>query len=100
MNKHWGERWLPILLTGIAGLLFVVVIELALLLSPALPAAHAQIPDSGLQRKETIDAIERTNQRLDELTKLLRTQVFKVRVVAADTDKQSVRSPGKAADAK
>jgi hypothetical protein len=91
--SDWSERHIPTLLTIIAGLLVAIIIELALLISPGPPAACAQIPNSGLQRKELIDGIDRTNQKLDELKDILRTQVFKVRVVGTDTDKKTAPSP-------
>ncbi len=93
MGPNSEQGRLPTLLTLIAGLLFIVVIELALLLLPGIPSAQAQIPDSGLQRLQLIDAVERTNQKLDDLNKLLRTQVLKVKVVSTDNDKQTGRPP-------
>ena len=51
------------------------------------PRAVAQIPDSGLQRKEMLAEQQRTNSLLDSLLQYLRTQTLKVKVVG--TDKQS-----------
>jgi hypothetical protein len=97
MNPRWGERHLPTLLTIIAGLLVAITIELAVLMSPGLPAAKAQIPDTGLQRKELIEAAARTNQSLEEIKEVLRNQVLKVRVVSTDTDKKATQPPKKPA---
>lgn len=95
MGTSWSERYLPTLLTIIAGLLVVITVELAMLISPGLPSACAQIPDSGLQRKEMIDAIERSNQRLDAIREAIRTQVFRVQVVNADNDRRPAPAPAK-----
>lgn len=88
MAVSWNERYLPGVLTVVAGLLVVIIIELALLISPGLPTANAQIPDSGLQRKELVGAVERTNAKLDAIREALRTQVFKVEVVNAESDRR------------
>ncbi len=95
MNPCTNERYPRTLLTIIAGMLAAIIIELALLISPGPPVAQAQIPDTGLQRREIIEGIERTNQKLDELKDLLRTQVLKVRVVGTDTDKKTTQPPRK-----
>jgi len=100
MRPVWPQRHFSTLLAVIAGLLILVVIELAMLLSPGLPAAQAQVPDSGLQRKQIVDAIERTNEKLDTLNKLLRTQVLKVRVVSTDNDKQAGKSSATASESR
>jgi len=100
MRPVWPQRHFSTLLAVIAGLLIVVVIELAMLLSPGLPAAQAQVPDSGLQRKQIVDAIERTNEKLDALNKLLRTQVLKVRMVSTDNDKQAGKPSATASESR
>jgi hypothetical protein len=46
--------------------------------------ALAQIPDSGRQRMELIQELQAANQKLSELTKLIQTQTFKVRVIEPD----------------
>jgi hypothetical protein len=84
MHGSWSERRLPTLLTIIAALLGAIAIELAVLISPGLPAANAQIPDSGLQRKEMIDALIRTQGKIDDIKDFLRTQVLRVRIVGED----------------
>jgi len=93
MHRSWTERRLPALLTVIAGLLGALAIELAVLISPGLPAANAQIPDSGLQRKEMIDALIRTQTKIDEIKDLLRTQVLRVRIVGEDGVRRPALSP-------
>jgi hypothetical protein len=100
MGPNSTQRRLATLLSLIAGLLFIVVVELAMLLWPGVPSAQAQIPDSGLQRLQLLDAVERTNQKLDDLNKLLRTQVLKVKVVSTDNDKQTGRPPVRAPESR
>ncbi len=46
-----------------------------------LPEAQAQIPDTGLQRKQLIDETRRTNELLTDILTLLREKPVKVRVV-------------------
>ncbi len=92
-SENPNDRYLKTLLTLIAGLLVAIIIELAMLISPGLPAAQAQIPDSGEQRERQMELIRQTNQKLDDLKGILREQVLKVRVVASDTDKKPVPLP-------
>jgi hypothetical protein len=80
-------RWLRWLLSGVVFLLAVIAVELAALLGPLEPRAAAQIPDSGLQRKQMLQGQDQTNLLLDSILQHLRTQTLKVRVVG--TDKQS-----------
>ena len=46
--------------------------------------ARAQIPDSGLQRKQLLDETRRTNQLLSEIVQILRERTLNVRVLSAD----------------
>jgi hypothetical protein len=46
--------------------------------------ALAQIPDSGLQRKEMLDEARRTNELLSDIKRLLQEHTFNVTVVGAD----------------
>jgi heme exporter protein D len=57
----------------------------------ALPQAMAQIPDSGLQRKEMLDEIRRTNRWLEQIHQTLQTETIKVRMEGTD------KTSGKAA---
>lgn len=90
-------RRLCILLSVIAGLLAIVAVELALLLGPSLPSAQAQIPDSGAQRREMIDELRQIERRLEEVGRVLRTEVLKVRVIGTDTDKKPADPPARRA---
>ncbi|MBI4716256.1 MAG: hypothetical protein HY763_00465 [Planctomycetes bacterium] len=46
--------------------------------------AQAQIPDSGLQRKQLLEETRRTNELLLEIKQLLATQTLNVRIRSAD----------------
>ena len=52
--------------------------------TPVVQSAYAQIPDSGLQRKQTIEEIKRTNALLSEIRNLLKDGTLNVRVAGAD----------------
>lgn len=49
-----------------------------------VPVASAQIPDSGLQRKQMIDEIRQTNLLLTQALDLLQKHTFKVRLEGTD----------------
>ncbi len=86
MNDSMNVRWLRWTLTAIVALLAVIAVELSALIGPLGPRAMAQIPDSGLQRKQLIDAQDRGNALLDSILQHLRTQTIKVKVVGTDKD--------------
>ena len=86
MNDAMNARWLRWSLSAIAVLLAVVALELSALLGPFEPRARAQIPDSGFQRQQLLDAQERTNTLLDGILQHLRTQPVKVKVVGTDKE--------------
>jgi len=53
-----------------------------------LPHAQAQVPDSGLQRKQILAAAQRTNELLIRIIDILGSETIEVRIVEADkTDK-------------
>jgi hypothetical protein len=81
------------LLTG-----FVVMTCLRVWLGPweSATTAQAQIPDSGLQRKQAIDEARRTNELLAEIKSILQHEVLNVRVESADNPSGSpIKPPGK-----
>ena len=49
-----------------------------------LPRAQAQIPDSGLQRKQILSAAQRTNALLTQIVDILGSGTIQVRIVDAD----------------
>ena len=60
--------------------------------APALVApAHAQIPDAGAQRLETIKELQSLNGKMDKLIGLLESGKLEVRVVATDENKAGRR---------
>lgn len=64
-------------------------------LGPAdlLPRAEAQIPDSGLQRKQLIDEVAHTNQLLEEIIHVLKSGTIKVSLASTDKPKSGVTPP-------
>lgn len=46
--------------------------------------AYAQIPDSGLQRKQQLDEARRTNELLADIKRILEDHTLKVRMEGAD----------------
>ena len=55
--------------------------------------ASAQIPDSGLQRKQLLDEARRTNELLTEIKQLLKEHTFNVRCEGADNQAGIVPGP-------
>lgn len=58
-----------------------------------LPRAAAQIPDSGLQRKQMVDEIRQTNVLLEEIIHILKTQPIKVSLPSTDKSKSGTPTP-------
>lgn len=52
--------------------------------APTLPAAYAQIPDSGLQRQQMLEELRRTNQLLADFREFAKGHTFKVRIEGTD----------------
>lgn len=72
------------LLTTIAVLLAVLVIELWNLAPSMLPIAAAQVPDTALQRKQIVDEARRTNQLLSAILTHLEAKSIKVEMIGGD----------------
>lgn len=72
------------LLSVIAVLLAVLIVELWALRPDSTTPAHAQIPDTGLQRQQIVDEQRRTNDLLSATLEHLRTKPIKVRVEASE----------------
>ncbi len=100
MNESMNMRWLRWLLSGIVFLLAVIAVELATLI-PLQPRAMAQIPNSGLQRKQMLEAQDQSITLLDGILQHLRTQTLKVKVIGTDkeTRTEAARPEGSAAPA-
>ena len=52
-----------------------------------LPAAVAQIPDTGLQRKQLIDEQRRTNDLLEQIVDVLRSKTIKVELAPSEKER-------------
>lgn len=87
-DRSDGSRWLRRLLVA-----FVLLTCLRVWLGPVqvLPRARGQIPDSGLQRKQLLDATRGTNQQLSRILSVLESGTLNVRVVS--TDKKDAGGP-------
>ncbi len=70
--------------------LFVILTCLRIWLGPfpLLERAEAQIPDAGLQRKQQLDEVRRTNELLSDIKRILETQTLHVRLEGADNQGQ------------
>ena len=84
MNSETDIRWLKYLLSAIVCLLGVIAIELSVLIGPLSQPAFAQIPDSGKQRMELLDAAQQTHATLGNILGHLKTGTIKVKVVGTD----------------
>ncbi len=74
-------RWYRV---AVVGLLAVIAAALLDGRPSLLPAASAQIPDTGLQRQQIVDELRVTNQLLDRIARHLETRTVKVRVASPD----------------
>jgi hypothetical protein len=77
------DRFTVGLLTTITGLMAIIAVELWVGLSDG-SRAQAQIPDTGLQRKQIVDEARRTNELLEKILDHLRTGSVKVKLENAD----------------
>jgi len=78
------DRYTRGLLTVIAGLLFVLAIELWAMAPPMLSDARAQIPDSGEQRLKMLQQQQETNRLLKQIVTIMQSEPIKVTVVGTD----------------
>jgi hypothetical protein len=77
----------------LAVLVLAICVRVALGPISNLNQAQAQIPDSGLQRKQLLDEAKRTNQLLTEIKQLLTSHTFNVRVQGADNQERGGAPP-------
>lgn len=87
------DRFTRTILTVITALLAVIAVELWFGRPNMVPAARAQIPDSGKQRHDLLREQKRTSDLLKQVLDHIRTKPIKVRIDA--TDKQAVGSAGR-----
>jgi len=98
MNQHeWTlDRFTKCILTALTVLLAVIAVELWGGRPSALPAATAQIPDTGRQRQDILIEARKTNNLLAQILDHLRTKAVKVRVVDTDEDPGGKAKRGRA----
>ncbi len=72
-------------------LLVVIVVGVWDGSTTALPEAHGQIPDTGLQRRQILEEQRKTNELLSAILEHLRTEPIKVRIEATDKRNEPAR---------
>ena len=65
---------------------FVLLTCLRVWLGPVdlLPRARGQIPDSGLQRRQLLEAVRESNEQLRQILSVLKSGTLNVRLVSTD----------------
>lgn len=76
------DRYTRLLLTALVVLLTIIAVELWVARPSGLPTAHAQIPDTALQRKQIVDEGKRTNELLEQILNHLKSKPILVRMSA------------------
>ncbi len=89
------DRFTRCVLLAITALLTMIVIELWAARPDMLPAATAQVPDSGRQRLEMIKATRKTNRLLEQILQHLRAKPIKVTIQTTDKSSGTKSRPGK-----
>ena len=77
----------------IAGVLAATCVRVWFGPEVVLPRALAQIPDSGMQRKQLIDEVKHTHRLLEQIHHTLKTQTIKVRMEGTDKTKTKAAVP-------
>jgi hypothetical protein len=90
----WGNRHVRRIVGGL-----ILITALRVWIGPvSLPTpAAAQIPDSGLQRKELVEAVRQTNRLLTDIKVILESRTLHVRLTSADNQAESEKAPPLAA---
>jgi hypothetical protein len=80
-DRSAGSRWFRRVLIG-----FVLITCLRVWVGPieVLPRAEGQIPDSGRQRQQQLDATRETNRLLNQIHSTLQKGTLNVRVASTD----------------
>jgi hypothetical protein len=78
------DRYTRLLLTALVVLLSMIAVELWVALPGGVPSAHAQIPDTAMQRQQIAQESQRTNDLLQKILDHLKTGSIKVRMETAD----------------
>lgn len=82
-DKPRPRRWLRVLLTAFLALTCLKAWTGSGELNPI---ASAQIPDSGLQRKQLLEEVRITNQLLAQILNALKTHTIKVQIQGTDNN--------------
>ncbi len=90
---HILDRSTRIILTALVLLLALVAVELWGERGGVLPAAMAQIPDSGLQRNQLLEEARRTNALLEQILRHLESKPIRVRLQTDERGGKSASSP-------
>ena len=78
------DRYTRGLLTALVVLLTIISLELWASMPGAVSMAHAQIPDTALQRQQIVQETQKTNDLLQGILDQLKTGTVKVRIETAD----------------
>lgn len=87
------DRYTRGLLTALVVLLTIIAIELWAGRPDSVPAAHAQIPDTALQRLEIVQESRRTNVLLEQILDHLKSKTIQV-TIKADEGKKTAPARG------
>lgn len=82
-DKPRRHRWLRVLLTAFLAL---TCLKAWTGTGEFNPIASAQIPDSGLQRKQLLGEVRITNQLLAQILNALKTRTIKVQIQGTDNN--------------
>lgn len=87
-TRAFGSFWRALLAV------FIMVTCLRIWMGPMtlIETAHAQIPDSGLQRQLLLEEVRKTNQILSEIKQFLERHPFNVEKEGADNPARSAPS--------
>ncbi len=77
----------------VAGVLAATCARVWLGPGEVVPRASAQIPDAGLQRRELVEEVRRTNRLLEQVLHTLRTETIQVRLEGTDNTEDKVVAP-------
>jgi len=77
----------------VAGVLAATCARVWLDPGEVVPRASAQIPDAGLQRRELVEEVRRSNRLLEQVLHTLKSETIQVRLDGTDNTSDKVVSP-------
>jgi len=92
-HQFTPDRSTRALLVVLTGLLAVIAVELWAFRPHAENTAHAQIPDTALQRRNIVEESRRTNQLLEQILEHLRTKPIKITIDHTDKSTSARATP-------